>query len=278
MHLINSNPFLRMASFIDYYPRNKQGVPQDCRIIFITKGTARVVVSDNRYMMKENSLFYCRAGMPYKLEGNEELKLYVLNFDLTDSNSDLLQTIPVIFDGNIKEFEYDSVDDAPFLNSYLFIDNGEVFRDDIAFISDEMMNRGVLSRELASAQLKQLIIKIQRSIISKPVLSKQLKTVTDFIHTHFTEEITNKQLAEIAGYHEYHLNRLFNESFGRSVHQYIIDLRLEKAKQLLISGNDSVSRVAELCGFTNFTYFSGYFSKRFGCSPLKYRSRYRKIL
>lgn len=278
MYFINSNPFVRMASFIDYFPHNKPGMPRDCRIIFITKGTAEVEVSGVRHTMKQNSLFYCRAGMAYKLRGNEQLKLYVINFDLTDAKADLLQTIPVVFDGSISKAEYDMVEDIPFLNSYFFTDEGEVFKDDIAFISNEMINQGTLSREMAGGVLKQLIVKIHRSITAERGVGEPLKEVISFIRSHYTEDITNKQLAEIAGYHEYHLNRLFNKKYGKSVHQYIIDLRLEKAKQLLISENYSVSHIAELCGFVNFTYFSSYFSKKFGCSPLKYRSRYRRIL
>lgn len=68
-------------------------------------------------------------------------------------------------------------------------------------------------------------------------------------------------------------NFLFKSRFGVSPKQWLIETRLVRACHLLSSSAMSVAEVAEHCGFSNHTYFSERFRKRFLCSPSQWRNR-----
>ena len=77
-------------------------------------------------------------------------------------------------------------------------------------------------------------------------------------------ELTNKKLAALVGYHEFHLNRLFVKYTGTSIHQYIINKRLGEARALMLSTELSLAEISEQVGFNNYSFFSSYFKKKYG--------------
>ena len=278
MKLLELNPFVRMASHIYYNPTNADGFPRDCRIIYITEGTADIFVQNKHYTLSKNSLFYCASGIVYKICGAKPLQLYVLNFDLTCDNSDHTKILPIIPPNEAKDFESIQIDNSEFLNSHIFIPDGSLFKSLICETTDEMINKKQFFKENSSGLLKQLIIGLHRMGEHNPQKQSRLFPVLEFIHKNYTSDINNKQLASIAGYHEYHLNRIFSAKTGKSIHKYIIDLRLEKAKQLLLSTETPLGIISETCGFTSNTYFSSYFKKQTGITPNQYRNKYSRIL
>ena len=54
--------------------------------------------------------------------------------------------------------------------------------------------------------------------------------------------------------------------------KYVTMLKLDKAKELLITGHYTISEIVEICGFENIYYFSTVFKKHFGVSPKNYRT------
>jgi len=70
-----------------------------------------------------------------------------------------------------------------------------------------------------------------------------------------------------------HFKRMFKEYTGRTPHQYLIDIRLEKAKELLRKKEISIEDTARLCGFVNAGHFAVTFKRNTQLSP----SQYRKI-
>ena len=62
----------------------------------------------------------------------------------------------------------------------------------------------------------------------------------------------------------------------KSFSDYLRDVRLEKAKELLVGGNASAKEVGEQVGFSNTTYFSTVFKRETGLSPDRYRKEFGK--
>lgn len=83
-------------------------------------------------------------------------------------------------------------------------------------------------------------------------------------------------LAEAAKYScmsQYHFSRVFTKTFGESPYEYIVRLRIEKAKNMLITENFSVSEICEEIGYSSIGSFSFLFHKKVGMSPTQYRRR-----
>ena len=86
-------------------------------------------------------------------------------------------------------------------------------------------------------------------------------------------EITNKLLADRCRISEIYFRKLFAESFGVSPKQFILELRIQRAKQLLGEGRLKISAIADACGFGDAYHFSRIFKKRTGYTPTEYRER-----
>jgi AraC-like DNA-binding protein len=143
----------------------------------------------------------------------------------------------------------------------------ERFGEEKAFMSAK-----ALESRLGCAALIELL---RMNILGPSSLSK-INGIIDYIKEHFSENITNKHLSNVFGYHPYHLNRIMKSAIGTTLHQYLIYYRMEMAKKFLGEAELSVLEISRLCGYNNFSNFSYDFKKKNGCTPLGYREKSRK--
>jgi AraC-like DNA-binding protein len=89
-------------------------------------------------------------------------------------------------------------------------------------------------------------------------------------HPVTAREITLPAVAASLGVSSGHLCRLFRKSKGVTLERYVMMQRVERAKRLLLDPTNNVSRVAELCGFSDPTYFARVFRMLTGRAPSRY--------
>jgi len=88
-------------------------------------------------------------------------------------------------------------------------------------------------------------------------------------------ELSLEQLAQRLNVSKYHLSQTINEVIGCNFYEYINNLRVEKARDLLLSGAEpelSVKEIAYQAGFNNKVSFYNAFRKKFGLAPLLYKA------
>ncbi len=102
---------------------------------------------------------------------------------------------------------------------------------------------------------------------------RRLCRARDVLHRHQHHAPALTDLARAAGMSRFHFLRQFREVFGSTPRQYLIDLRLQKARALLAAGDMPVTQVCLEVGFTSVGSFSTLFSKRVGVSPQQWRRR-----
>lgn len=110
---------------------------------------------------------------------------------------------------------------------------------------------------------------------SPPTQEPGLRGALDYIDKHYTEPLRVEQVAGMAGLAQSEFSRLFRKHKRATFEHYIIDLRLDRARQLLSSTELNATRVAELSGFNSSQYFSRIFRSKLGETPLEYRARAR---
>lgn len=93
-----------------------------------------------------------------------------------------------------------------------------------------------------------------------------MNRVLDYIEAHLEEKLTNGQLADIAGYSEYHFLQLFKAHTGETVMEYICRRRLFRAIDEILAGGRIID-VAFRYGFESHSAFSRAFKREFGLSP-----------
>jgi AraC-like DNA-binding protein len=94
-----------------------------------------------------------------------------------------------------------------------------------------------------------------------------------FIDANYHLPIDLDQIARQAFFSPYHFLRLFKQTFYQTPHEYLTERRIEKAKQLLISSDLSITEVCLEIGFESLGSFSTLFHKHTGHPPKLYRTR-----
>jgi AraC family transcriptional regulator len=100
-----------------------------------------------------------------------------------------------------------------------------------------------------------------------------LRRLSDRLETTPGRDLDLNTLAAEIGYSKRHLLRSFRASTGRSPHQYILDLRMERARRLMLSPALSLIDIAMECGFASQAHFTYAFRQRLGVRPSDYRRR-----
>ena len=106
--------------------------------------------------------------------------------------------------------------------------------------------------------------------------SRRVQKVQEYINANYKEEIRLKQLADMVGMTPVSFSRFFKLRTGKSLSDYIIDIRLGFASRLLVDSTMSVAEICYECGFNNLSNFNRIFKKKKGCSPKEFRENYRK--
>lgn len=102
--------------------------------------------------------------------------------------------------------------------------------------------------------------------------NNSLTLVIDYISEHYNQTVSIDELATLCNLSSYHFARLFKQSTGLSPRQYILSIRIQRAKKLLATTSLLVEQVAYIVGYSNAHNFTRMFAKQVGVPPLKYRS------
>lgn len=100
--------------------------------------------------------------------------------------------------------------------------------------------------------------------------------IMDYLEHHFAEEITVDSIAEAMFLNKDYIAHVFKDETGFSLMNYVISLRMNKAKLLLMETDKSVTDIAIECGYSDFAYFSKQFKKTTKLSPSKFRKERNK--
>ncbi len=102
---------------------------------------------------------------------------------------------------------------------------------------------------------------------SASLYSEKLKTVLDYMEAHYMDALTVADLAGLCYFSEYHFMRFFKKHMNMTCMEYLNNLRLEKAVELLEDDTASILEVSLSVGFHNLSYFHRAFKKKYHMTP-----------
>jgi two-component system response regulator YesN len=100
-----------------------------------------------------------------------------------------------------------------------------------------------------------------------------IRRVCDHIDKHYTQNLSLAEAAEMAHLSVSYFSSLFKKSTGLTYLNYVNQLRIDKAKELLLEPEMKIYEVADLVGFTSLPYFNRVFKLIVGATPLEYRKK-----
>lgn len=101
-----------------------------------------------------------------------------------------------------------------------------------------------------------------------------LTEIKNYLDGHYAEKIVLDNLAERFFVNKFYLSKIFKETYGTTINNYVMEKRITRAKQLLRFTNKTVDEIGVAVGIENANYFSRVFRKVEGISPSKYRKQW----
>lgn len=212
---------------------------------FCTEGQITYTHKGKKYISDPNHAIILPKGQSYTLQGDKQGIFPLINFDCINFFCDTMIVLPIQnAKAYIKDYEH-------MKHLFLFEKNNAK----IMSIFYDMIYRltaygGTQSNVLLPA------IKYLEDNYSSP-------------------NITNAALARQCGISEVYFRKLFIKHFGTTPKQFIIDAKINKAKQLLTDGILKINAISENCGFSNPYHFCRLFRKRTGITPTEYMKQNR---
>ena len=106
--------------------------------------------------------------------------------------------------------------------------------------------------------------------------SRRIHKIQKYINDNYREEIRLEHMASLVGMTSTSFSRFFKLRTGKTLSDYVIDIRIGFASRLLVDTTMSIAEICYECGFNNLSNFNRIFKKKKDCSPKEFREFYRK--
>lgn len=106
--------------------------------------------------------------------------------------------------------------------------------------------------------------------------SRRVARVKEYVSAHYADEIRLEQLSAMVSMAPTAFSRFFKLRTGKTLSDYIVDVRLGIASRKLVDMDEPISSICFDCGFNTLSNFNRLFRSRKGCSPTEFREKYAK--
>lgn len=242
----------------------------------VTEGEIIVAADSERHLLKAGDAFFVNASVLHTVWHGDtsasRIHSFVFHPRLVGGSLDSIfwtkYVGPLIHDPSLKLLTFDSRNNAP-------NDVRSIMQNAWQYCVDEpdgyeFRVRNELSRLLF--HISNQYASLQKTPVEKDLRNgERIKLMLQYIHAHFSEEITTESIAGSALISASEALRCFHATIGMTPIQYVKQYRIQKAADYLLNTNLKVAEIGGLCGFQEMSYFARSFREVYGCSPTEYR-------
>ena len=230
------------------------------KFYFVTEGTFSITIEGKTYKAKPNDWFFIPAGAKHNFHNylDKPMSKYWLHFDIFPSN-ELLKGFNVNYRVNTKN----QTKVMELFKEFGKICNSSDFSD-ILRVKAIILNLIAEYLKLAGKQKNITIIDEQ---------NENLRAVLTYIADNFTRNLTTYELAKVCHLHPTHFIRTFKLKMAQTPQQYILNMRMEYAKNLLSNTTLPVTEISEQIGFNDTAHFSKAFKNFYSITPTQFRKQ-----
>lgn len=281
------DPYVRMMRLKKASMMSGKWKDIDYVFTYIASGSADFIVEGNKYILGAGSVIIMPPYMTHIIlsHGKEPLVQYIMHFDFYEEQ----ERRTLIHKDILEDEEYRmpiSEREREICPDVLIADIPEAERND-------MVRRylGLLREFQEKRKGRELLMKADclGLLISTMRNRRDLKEVTEgerrsktkaWVHIEQAVEFINRSdlaegpdnesIARAAGVSPNYLTKVFQEYIGVSLHKYVMNLKVEKAQQLLLTGKVNITEAAGMTGFSSIHVFSKTFKSVMGISPSEF--------
>jgi len=242
-------------------------------VLYLKKGSGFHVIDGNNYEIKPPCVFFMSRGQAHKLELSQDIEGYIFIFTpdfylLNRTDQNRLIEFPFFYtihqDNPPLQLENES--DVRFLE--------DLFRKGIAEIAQPAgysveMLRSILDLILTICSAR---YQVSENLMNKGKGQILVKRFFHFLEENHRKNLSLNEYAQMIGVTANHLTQTIKQLTGKTSSQIIKDKQLLEIKRLLVHTNLSVSEIAGQLNFDDQSYFTKFFKRETGVTPLQYRS------
>ncbi len=148
--------------------------------------------------------------------------------------------------------------------------NGEILNT-LLEIDKEMKNKQPLYQSILNVLTEKLLLHILRLYPKKNFSESNFEYIFNYITSNANKNISVQQMASALGYSYDYLRQLFVKQMGKTIKDYITELKIDKVKTYLLNTNYTLDKIAELTGFSSSSHLCMTFKKETNTSPIDFR-------
>lgn len=244
------------------------------QIIFCKNRGGQIIINENKYCAKSNYVYFIKPGALHSIVGGIDMHIIEIKFLILDN------TLNKYMDKVPEEFQ---LEDISFMKM-LFL-----------HIAKEGIESKIYCNETVNSVLKLFLTKVVHEfnhITAPENLGYQVYTdipeheknntdilildLKNYIEQNLEKNITLDELAQKVNLNKTYFIKRFKIMWNMSPIKFINNLRIEKAKRLMLSGKLSMQKISEAVGFNSIHYFSRAFKQSEGVSPSEYSKYFNK--
>ncbi|MGG3744728.1 AraC family transcriptional regulator [Paenibacillus chibensis] len=232
-------------------------------LIVLLNGEASLELEDRVIRMGEGSAYLCPAGRTFGVRGHasEEVTVAVFHFSLYFADPSQKETMHEVAD--VMEMLHENK-----IGSMSPRRLHTICRKVYMLAHQEEPVR----RWRAQLDFQEMLYELVSGGANDSSMDKAeaLERAKAMIEERYAEELTIDRLAEVAGFSVNYFADMFKKTYDRSVMDYVTQVRMNKAKQLMLGSESLLREIAHAVGYRDEFYFSRKFKKEFGLSPTAY--------
>lgn len=220
----------------------------------------QLFVEDTPYVQLPQTIFPIPPGRPFRWESDTEaarIQILIVNPEYATGVYQQLEVPDFSFNTRLLPCDFE-------MNQLL-----EFFKREVR---QERIGNCVVVRTLEQLLFIHLIRTYRDTqsgwnIRKKTIMRQNIRRVIEFMHTAYNQELTLKELAEVANLSPFHFIRVFKQETGLTPFDYLTEIKLSKSLDLVQKAENSITEICYSSGFVNVSHFCRLFKKRYGCSP-----------
>lgn len=286
MQLRQLEPFVRYARTNERNIMHGPLAAADHRIFYCSSGTGQVEVDGKSYAFTGGTVIYIPAGVSYRFLFGDDIPAFAgCNFDFFQQHSHLQTPIPPCPSNRFhkedvleKEITTCSDGEMSVFSRYLYAENVKFLEKTFTEIAWEYRTHSLYYDIRCSTLLKDILIQLARmTAANKQGISlEKADRILQYIHTHYAQSLTNRDLAELFHYNENYISALVLKYTGLTLHRYVLNYKIHVAVDLFQTTDLSVGEVAQEVGMPDLKHFSKCFKNIIGYPPSRFKqNRYR---
>ncbi len=248
-------------------------------LIYAEKESLLCTGGEKLISLNEGEILFHKPNEFHALSANGKAapNVFVLSFECKSEAMRFFENKKLRLDGSLTRFIYQILEEGrktfdipysdPDLKKMEFLPNPTLGGEQLIKNYLEIFLINLLRQQTETADGNQIFLK------NKEFFKKPVRDIIDLLENNLYNALSVDDICQKIAYGRAYLFRVFKEQTGKSIMDYYVNLKMQRAKQLLRENELSVREISELLAFSDPNYFTKTFKKREGLSPTAYKRR-----